>query len=390
VPVAVNIDDMRLLAKRRLPKIAFDFIEGGCDGELGITRNEDAFSKYALVPRYMADMENRSQATAVFGRTWSGPVGIAPTGLAALFRPGADMMLARAARKADVPFIMSGSSTASIEELGRVAPEHGWYQIYTAKDRKISEDMVRRVKAAGLKVLVVTVDVPTNSKRERNQRNGFTRPLRMTIKTKAEALLHPEWMADYMKAGMPRFPNWEPYGPPNATAEQLAEFVASQTPVSVTWKDIENYRTMWDGKLVLKGVMHPDDARRAEAIGVDGLMVSNHGGRQLDRSPSPIETLPAIVDAVGDKMTVMLDSGIRRGSDVLIAYCLGAKYVFTGRATLYAAAAMGEPGVDRAFEIFRDEIERCMMHMGTPTMQSLGPQCLMWNEPDDLLRNRRP
>lgn len=390
MPTAVNIDDLRRLAKRRLPKIAYDFIEGGCDGELGLDRNARAFEKYALVPRFMIDMEGRHQKTELFGRTWSGPVGIAPTGIAALFRPGADMMLARAARNADVPFIMSGSSTASIEELANTAPDHGWYQIYTAKDRDISKDMVRRVKEAKLQALVVTVDVPIGSKRERNQRNGFTRPLRMTLKTKAEALLHPAWMAEYFQAGMPRFPNWAPYAPPNCTTEQLAEFVSSQTPTAVTWKDIEKYRATWDGKLILKGIMHPDDARRAAAIGVDGLMVSNHGGRQLDRSPAPLEVLPAIVQAVGDKLTVMFDSGITRGSDVLIPMCLGARYVFAGRATLYAAAAMGEPGVNRAFEIFRDEIDRCMMHMGTPTIASLGPQCLMWEEPDDLLRNERP
>ena len=386
----INIDDLRKLAKRRLPKIAYDFIEGGCDSEIGIPRNELAFSNYALVPRFMVDMEARSQKTAVFGREYSSPVGIAPTGIAALFRPGADMMLARAAKAANVPFIMSGSATASIEELGRTAPEHGWYQLYTAKDRKISEDMIRRVKEAGLGVLVVTVDVPTNSKRERNQRNGFTRPLKMTLKTTAEALLHPGWMAEYARTGMPRFPNWEPYAPPGATPTQLAEFVSQQTPTVVTWKDIEMYRRIWSGKLVLKGVMHPEDALRAHNAGVDGLMISNHGARQLDRAPSPIEVLPAINQAVGDKMTLMLDSGIRRGSDILVALCLGAKFVFVGRPTLYATAALGEPGAHRALAIFRDEIDRCMLHMGTPDIKSLGPQCLLWEKPEDLKRNLRP
>ncbi len=389
VTLPINIDDLRRMAKRRLPKIAYDFIEGGCDNEVGLSRNELAFQKYGLVPRFMVDMGERNQRTTIFGRDYSQPVGIAPTGIAALFRPGADLMLARAAKAANVPFIMSGTATASIEELGQIAPDHGWYQLYTAKDRQISDDMIRRVKDAGLKTLVITCDVPIGSKRERNQRNGFTRPLKMTLKTKAEALLHPGWMMEYFQKGMPRFPNWAPYAPPGADATQLAEFVATQTPVAITWKDIEHFRSIWGGNLVIKGIMHPEDALRAQAIGVDGLMVSNHGARQLDRSPSPVETLPAIVEAVGDKMTVMLDSGIRRGSDIVTALCLGAKFLFVGRATLYATAAMGEAGAVRALDIFKDEVDRCMMHMGTPDIKSLGPQCLMWDAPEDLKRNQR-
>ena len=285
---------------------------------------------------------------------------------------------------------MSGTGTGLIEDLGRVAPEHGWYQLYVARDRKISEDMVRRAREAGLSTLVITVDVPVNSKRERNLRNGFARPLKLTLQTKAEALLHPGWMAQFLRTGMPLFSNWQQYAPKGASAGEVADFVASQTPVAVTWADIEVFRRQWPGKLVVKGIMHPDDAVRCAALGVDGIMVSNHGGRQLDKSPAPIEVLPAITAAAGDKLTIMYDSGIRRGSDVVAALCLGAKYVFVGRATLYGAAAAGTAGATRALDIFRDEIGRTMAQIGAPDIKSLGPQFLFWKDADDLRRNRRP
>ena len=390
IDAAVNLEDLRRIAKRRLPKLAYDFIEGGLDDEDGLARNEDAFKRIGLVPRYGVDVTERDQSTTIFGRTYSGPVGIAPTGGAALFRRGGDMMLAEAAKAANIPFIMSGAATGSIEDLGRVAPDHGWYQLYIARDRKISEDMIRRVGDAGLSTLVVTVDVPVSSNRERNRRNGFVRPLKLTLKTKLEACLHPAWLVEFMRLGPPMLSNWQAYAPSGATAEDVATFVTTQMPTPILWQDIESFRRLWSGKLVLKGIMHPDDATRAAAIGVDGIMVSNHGARQLDRAPSPIDVLPAINAAVGEKMTVMLDGGIRRGSDVITALCLGAKYVFVGRPTLSGVTAGGRPGATRALDIFRNEIDLVMANMGAPDIKSLGPQFLMWKDADDLRRNARP
>jgi (S)-mandelate dehydrogenase len=390
IDAAINLDDLRKLAKRRLPKVAYDFIEGGLDDEDGLARNEDAFKRYPLVPRYGVDVTTRDQSTSVFGRTYSGPVGIAPTGGAALFRRGGDMMLAEAARDANVPFIMSGAATGLLEDLGRLAPEHGWYQLYIARDRKISEDMVRRAAQAGLSTLVITVDVPVSSNRERNRRNGFVRPLKLTLKSKLEACRHPGWLVEFMRLGPPMLSNWQAYAPSGATAPEVVEFVRTQMPTPVLWQDIEAFRRLWPGKLVLKGIMHPDDATRAAAMGVDGIMVSNHGARQLDRAPAPIEVLPAIHAAVGDKMTVMYDGGVRRGSDVIIALCLGAKFVFVGRPTLYGVVAGGCAGAARAFDIFRNEIDLTMAQMGAPDIKSLGPQFIMWRGPDDLRRNVRP
>ena len=386
---AINLDDLRRMAKRRLPKIAYDFIEGGADDEEGLERATDAFRKWRIVPRFLVDVTNRQQKTTLFGREYDSPFGIAPTGIAGLFRPGADMMLAEAARDANIPFIMSGTGTGSIEELGRLAPEHGWYQIYLAKDWKISQGMVERARDAGLSTLVLTVDVPCGSNRERNVRNGFSRPLKMSLRTRLEALLHPGWMREYFRTGTPMFHNWAPYGPIGGTADEVADFVVAQSYPALTWGEVEKLRRLWPRNLVLKGIMHPDDARRAADAGVDGIMVSNHGARQLDRSPAPLEVLPAIDEAVGDRMTLMLDGGVRRGSDALIAQCLGAKFVFMGRSTLYGVAAAGKPGAEKAIAIMRREIDLAMAQMGCPSIDRLGPDFLMWDRPEDRLRNRR-
>ncbi len=368
---AVNIEDLHRMAKRRLPKIAFDFIEGGVEDELGISRNEAAFRRYRLMPRYLVDVNKRDQSAKLFDRVYASPFGISPTGAAGLFRPGADLMLAESAAGANIPFVMSGASTASMEKAAGVAPTHTWYQLYVARDPKISEDLIRRARDAGLGTLVLTVDVPVGSKRERNIRNGFSRPLKMTWQTKLEALTHPGWLMEYMRTGTPLIENWAAYAGAGANADQVADFVAHQMPSIPTWEDLEKFRKLWPRHLVVKGILHPDDARRAADIGVDGIIVSNHGGRQLDRAPASLEALPAIRKAVGDRVTIMLDSGVRRGADILIALALGARFVFCGRATLYGAAAGGIPGVRKAISILRSEIDLTMAQIGCPSLDQL-------------------
>ena len=385
----VNIEDLRKLAKKRLPKIAYDFIEGGTDDEVGLQTNEQAFRQARIVPRYLVDVSVRDQSTTIFGRTYSSPIGIAPTGLAGLFRRGADLMLAEAARDANVPFIMSGSATGSIEDLAKLAPDHGWYQLYSSKDEAISEDLIKRTADAGLKTLVFTVDVPEGSNRERNIRNGWGRPLKLSWATKMEALEHPAWMLEWMRHGTPYFSNWAKYAGAGASADKVADLVAYQNRAPMTWKHVERFRQIFPGNFVLKGIMHPDDAIRAHSLGVDGIMVSNHGARQLDNAPSPLHVLPAIRDAVGDKMTLMLDGGIRRGLDALIALCMGAKFVFQGRPTLYGVTAGGVQGAKSALGIFRREIDISMAQMGATRISDLGPHYLMWKDEEDLRRNRR-
>ena len=392
---AVNIEDLHRMAKRRLPKVAFDFIEGGLEDERGLERNTAAFQKHFLLPRYLVDVSTRDQSATIFGRTYNSPFGISPTGGAGLYRRGADLMLAEAARDANIPYIMSGSSNDSIESAARVAPHNAWYQLYAARDGKISEDMIRRTAEAGLDALVLTVDVPVHAKRERNIRNGFAGIrggwLRAALSLKpallAEALTHPLWVVDYVRhGGMPPLENWLPYAPPGVSPEATVHFNRSQVPAHAqTWRELEKYRRLFPRKLVVKGIMHPADAVRAAEIGVDGIIVSNHGGRQLDQAPASLDVLPAVKAAVGDRVTVMLDSGVRRGADILIALALGAQFVFFGRPTLYGAAAGGLPGVKKAIEIFRNEIDLVMGQIGCPRLSDLGPDFL-WSE--DWPRNR--
>ncbi|HLY45905.1 MAG TPA: alpha-hydroxy acid oxidase [Stellaceae bacterium] len=382
---AVNIEDLHRLAKRRLPKIAFDFIEGGVEDERGLSRNEAAFAKHQLLPRYLVDVSVRDQSQTIFGHRFASPFGISPTGTAGLFRRGADLMLAEAAAAANIPYIMSGASNDSIEAAARVAPSNAWYQLYAARDGKISEDMIRRVADAGMDALVLTVDVPVRPQRERNIRNGFN-SLRagfwQTLKLKPailiEALSHPGWIAEYVRhRGVPMLENWQPYGSATADTEEIRLLVSANTPFHAqTWKDLEKYRRLFPRNLVVKGIMDPRDAIRAAEIGCEGVIVSNHGGRQLDQAPASLDMLPAVKAAVGDRMTVMLDSGVRRGADILIALCLGADFVFFGRPTLYGAVAGGLPGVKKAVDIFRGEIDLVMGQIGCPSLAELGPDFL--------------
>jgi (S)-mandelate dehydrogenase len=386
---AVNIEDLRKAARRRLPRIAFDFIDGGVEDEQGLARNREAFARYRLLPRYLVDVSKIDRKTTLFGKTYDSPFGICPTGLAGLWRPGADDMLANAASKANIPFLLSCAANSSIEAVAKCASGNAWFQLYGTRNRDVGRALVERVRDIGVETLILTVDVPVSPRRERNLRNGFTRPLRFKLSTVIDGLSRPAWLMGYLRAGggTPMMPNWSPFLPAGASADEVADFfLATQTPASEqTWSDLERYRALWPGKLVLKGILHPDDAMRAVSLGVDGIIVSNHGGRQLDTAPSPIEVLPAIHAAVGDKAVLMLDSGVRRGSDVLIALCLGARFVFMGRPTLYGVAAFGQVGADRAIDIIRTEIDINMKQIGCASIASLGPHCLLQPPPMDRL-----
>ncbi|RYX97816.1 MAG: alpha-hydroxy-acid oxidizing protein [Comamonadaceae bacterium] len=373
IQTAVNLDDVRELARRKLPRIAFDFIDGGSDDEHCLRRNRDAFQQYRLLPRYLVDVSTRDQSTELLGRRYASPFGISPTGLAGLFRPDADVMLARMAAAANVPFLLSSASNGRLEDVVRAAPEHVFFQMYCTSNGTINDDLVRRARDAGVRVLVVSVDVPVNSNRERNKRNGFSRPFRMTPGVVLEAMAHPAWVLRYLRTGgIPMMRNWEPYAPPGASAGQVADMYGTLTPAPmVQWSHLERIRAAWPGPLVVKGLMHPDDAVHAVQLGVDALVVSNHGGRQLDAAPSPLEMLPSIREAVGSKVELLLDSGVRRGSDVVIARCLGAKFSLFGRPTLFGAATAGEEGIARVLQIVRNEIDMVMAQIGCRSFDEL-------------------
>ena len=376
---AINIDDLKRMAKRRLPKIMFDFIEGGVEDEVGLRTNANAFRDLRLVPRYYADTSKREQKATLFGREYASPFGIAPTGMAGAFRKDAELFLAQAAGELNVPYLMSGASNASMEQGAKLAGKNQWFQIYGARDRSFQLDLVKRAVDLGLTTIAVTCDVPVSSNRERNRRNGFVRPLKMTLPTILEAMLHPAWVLNYYRyGGLPMLGNWQPYAAKGATPDQVADLFATQTPdPSQVWGDLEAIRRAWPGKLLLKGVMHPEDARTATDMGVDGLIVSNHGGRQLDLMPSPLDMLPMIRAAVGPDVPLLLDSGVRRGSDIVAALCLGADFVLTGRATLYGATAGGLDGVKKAVSILQREIDLTMGQLGAVNLAALGPHYLL-------------
>ena len=369
----INIEDWRLAARQLLPRLAFDFIEGGAEDEIGLARNEAAFRRARIVPRYLVDLSGRSTATTLFGQNHAAPFGIAPMGMTGLFRQDNDLIMARAASATQVPFTLSASGNCTVEEAVAAAPGRVWYQIYGTRDPGITADQIRRARDAGVAVLVLTVDVPVSSKRERNLRNGFTRPLRLNRSTLFNLALHPRWSLSYlMRGGLPPMKGFAPYTPAGSDANAIADFFAAQTPASAQgWDAAERFRDLWPGQFLLKGILHPDDAVHARRIGADGVIVSNHGGRQLDKAPATLEMLPAIREAVGADHALILDSGVRRGSDIAIALALGADFVLCGRAMLYGAVVGGVPGAKAAIGILQRELETVMGQAGCRDVAAL-------------------
>jgi len=375
----VNIDDMAVAARRYLPRIAFDYIDGGVDGEAALARNRQAFDRYKLLPRYLVDVEKRSQATRLFGHDYAAPFGICPMGIAGFFRPGADLMLARAAARFGVPYVMSSASCDSIDAAMEQAPQTTWFQIYGTRDTNITMDLIRRAKALDVRVLMLTIDTPVMAKRERNMRNGFRRPMKMTPSVILQGLSRPAWTLRYLaKGGIPMMENWRPYAGEGATANDVADLFGTETPAPAqTWDVLKLVRKAWPGPLVVKGVLHPDDALKCLEMGADGLVVSNHGGRQLDSAPAPMDMLPVIADAVGGRMELLIDSGFRRGSDIAKALCLGAKAALFGRPAMFGVAAGGEAGACKVLDIFRQEFSLVMGQMGWTEVGQAGPDCLL-------------
>jgi len=375
---AISFVDLERLAKRRLPRILFECIESGVEDEYGIARNAAALAQHQLLPRHLVDVTQRDQSTTLFGRSYASPFGVAPTGITELFRRGGDVMLAQAAVAANIPSILSGASAISPEMLTKAVPDNNaWYQPYMARDPNISDDFVRRARDCGFQTLVLTVDNPVFPKLERDKRNGFAVPFRLTLPIMLDAMCHPGWAFDYLRhGGYPMMHSWAPYAPPGASAQQVSEFRRTQNPSVQTWRDLDRFRRLWPGTVVVKGLARAADAVRAVNAGVDGVIVSNHGGKALDRAPATVDALVAIAAAVGDKIAVMLDSGVRRGSDIVVGLCLGAKFVFVGRATLYGVAAGGTAGARRAIDILREEVDMTMALIGCPNVAELGPDFL--------------
>jgi (S)-mandelate dehydrogenase len=371
---AVNIADLRLLAKRRLPRIIFEVLDGASEDQRALARNMARMGEYLLVQRVLRNGRPRDQSTTIFNKNYSTCFGIAPTGFIGVMRSGIELMLAEAAREANIPMILSGVSAQPIEKVAARAPGQVWSQIYAAKDPDITADMVRRARDSGVGVLVWSVDMGAPPKNENQMRSGAGFPPSPTLGSMVESLAHPGWLLDYMRNDAAAIGSWQPYVAPGAPAYSGHKLFMAQRFESLQWKMLDTLRGLWNGPLVVKGILHPDDATRVAEGGGDGVIVSNHGGMGLDRAPASIDMLADVVAAVGSKLVVMFDSGIRRGSDAVVARCLGAQMVFVGRPTLYGASAGGKAGALRAINILKDEIERTMGQIGCATGADLKPE----------------
>jgi len=388
---AWNIADLRALAQKRLPRGLFEFMDRGSEDEVSLRNNRAAFERIKLKPRVLNDVSKRDQSITLFGHKQNMPVAIAPTGTPGIMWYEGELELARAAKKAGIPFTLA---TTTLTAMERIVDEVGgrlWFQLYMYADRSLSRWIAERAKTAGYEALIMTVDSPTFSNREYNLRNGFTIPITYSAKNMLDVMGHPRWMLGVwlrylMEGGLPLFENYPPEVKARVKAAPMGR--AMKLNDALNWDDVREMRKLWPRTLMIKGVLSPADAAIAADCGVDGIVVSNHGGRVVDGAIAPIEALPAMLDAVGKRMTVIVDSGFRRGSDVVKAMALGAHAVLVGRATLYGVAAAGEAGGTRALDILREEIDRVMALVGRRSIDELNRELLVL--PDALRDARQP
>ncbi len=360
----ISISSLRDLARRRIPRAVFDFIDGGSEDEDTLRANVDAMGDWSFVPRVGINVGARDLHTPLLGVEAKLPLFLAPTGLAGFFRPQGEVISARAAGKAGIPFCLSTNSVASLEEVARAAPETDlWFQLYPLRDKVLMDELVRRAQASGYRVLCLTVDLPLLARRERDLRNAFTMPLRINLRTAVDLCSRPAWLLGALR-NPPRFGNFE--SGRSAGFQNVAQHVATLFDPSADWEEFRRLRERWKGPVAIKGVLHPEDAEKAIAIGVDAIIVSNHGGRQLDGAVASIRALPGVAAVVRRRAQVFLDGGVRRGAHVLKAIGLGATACGIGRPFLWGLAAAGEVGVDWAIDILRSEIESAMALLGTP------------------------
>lgn len=374
----LSVADMERAAARRLPRLVHAFVSGGVEDEVTLRANRAAFDRLMLRPRGFAGVSNIRQEVELWGRRYASPIGIAPMGVAAICRRDCDLELARAARAAGMPFILSGVSTFPLEDLERQVPGT-WYQGYLPGDTDRLGRILARLERAGIEVLVVTCDTPVAGNRENNIRNGFSIPFRPSLRLALDGLAHPRWLIEVLArtlatSGVPRFANlYEEVGPA-ITTEPKQGFRGGRD--LFTWEHMAWIRARWAGRLVVKGILHPADARAAVACGADGIIVSNHGGRQLDGAVPSILALADVVKSVPAEFPVMIDSGFRRGTDVIKALALGARLVFLGRPFLYGAAVAGAAGALRVHEILRSEIARDLALLGVSDVRGLDESVL--------------
>jgi (S)-mandelate dehydrogenase len=374
---ALNIEELRLVARRRLPNFSCEYVEGGAEDEVTLRRNREVFERIAWLPRTLAGVGEPDLSTTLFGEPCRLPLVIAPTGFNGLLWPQGDRALALAARAAGIPFTLSTVSNYPLAALAAEAPGTTWFQLYPMKNGRAIDRLLERALESGCRTLVVTTDVPIFGAREWDQRN-YRAPMKLNLASVLDVLAHPGWLRRVMiPHGAPRFENVLEFLPPGSqSALAGARFMGTQINGRLAWDDMERLRARWPHRLVLKGILCVEDAERSVEIGADGIVLSNHGGRQLDSSVAAIELLPAVAAAVGARLTVLVDGGFRRGGDVLKALALGAHGVMVGRPVLYGLAAGGQAGVEHALGLLRAEMERVMMLLGCRGLGELGPHLI--------------
>lgn len=358
-----SISDLRQKAKKRIPNVSWEYLEPGTGMDLTMARNRKALDQVLLRPRFIRGKINVDLQTELFGRTYAAPFGVAPIGLCGLVWPDAEGILASMAKVSRIPYSLSTVATQTPEVIGPKVGEMGWFQLYPPKDPAIREAMLNRAKAAGFHTLIITADVPTPGRREDSRKAGLTMPPKINLKMIWQGATHPAWSMQILKHGLPRLRFVESFSP-KKDLKSAANYARFDFRGDLDWEYVKRVREMWDGPVLLKGILHPEDAKDAVANGIDGIVVSNHGGRQFDGGPAALDALPEIVAAVGGKVPVLFDSGIRTGLDILRAIALGADFVLLGRPFMYGLAALGSRGAEHVFNIFIEDLTNNMKQLG--------------------------
>ncbi len=368
---AADIEDLRKIAKRRLPRGVFDYIDGAAEDEVTMARNSGDFDRIEFKPRILRDVSNIDLSATVLGKKIPMPLLLSPTGFTRIADSQGELAVARAAGRAGIPYGLSTLSTRSIEDVADAAPGPKWFQVYTWKDRGLVSEMLQRAREADYEAILLTVDTAVLGRRERDVRRGYTLPPKIGLDTIIDGVIHPAWTLDFLRGGAITFSNVAGRDGDGTSAVSLSDYIGTQFTQALSWEDVEWLRSQWDRPIVLKGVQTVADAKQAVAVGVEGIALSNHGGRQLDGAPSPISLVEPVAQEVQDQADVICDGGVRRGSDILKAVALGATAVSIGRPYLYGLGAAGERGVDHVIEFFRSGLERSMALSGVRTIDEV-------------------
>ena len=364
------ISDLKEKAQRRIPFFAWEYLDSATGAETAMYRNEAALSQISMVPRFMKGQINPDICSQLLGKEYAAPIGIAPIGYTSMMWPGAEKILAQTAAEKNIPYCLSTVASDTPENCGPIASGNGWFQLYPPRREDIRSDLIRRAKDNGFSALVVTADVPTPSMRERQRRSGISISPKITPKIIYRMIKRPAWLLETLKRGRPGFAVMEKYADGNNLAE-VARFVGEQLFEVLDWEYFQKVREQWDGPLILKGILSTDDAKRAVKEGADSVWVSNHGGRQLEAAPAPIDVLPGIAKAVGDRVPIIFDSGVRSGGDILRAIALGADFVFLGRPFIYGVSALAHKGGDHVFEVLRCDLVNNMHQLGVESLAEM-------------------